>query len=79
MNTTTTAQPRPATVEQPKIGIGTRTQNLTYETPLLLVAVVVFVAVIVARPELALLLLGIPAAVILGVATITSVASLLAR
>lgn len=79
MNTTTTAQTRTASAEHPQTSTGSRTGNLTFETPLLLVAVVAFAATVLALPEIALLLVGIPAAVVLGVATMASVARLLAR
>lgn len=79
MNTTTTAQTRPVTVEHPQSTSSTRTENITFETPLLLVALVAFAAIVLALPEIAILLLGIPAAVALGVVTMVSVASLLAR
>lgn len=79
MTTPPTAKTHPASVETPQTSTGTRTGNLTFETPLLLVALVAFATIVLALPEVALLLLGIPAAVVLGVTTLTSVARLLAR
>lgn len=80
MNTTTTSNhTQTASTRQHQTTGARRTENLTFETPLLLVALAAFIAMVLALPEIALLLLGVPAAVALGVATMTSVARLLAR
>ena len=59
--------------------VGTRTANLTIETPILGTALLALVAGVLALPDVALLLLGIPAAVVVGVAALSTAARFLAR
>lgn len=59
--------------------VGKRTANLTLETPPLGAAAAGLLAGVVALPDVARLLLGLPTAVLLGVGTIATAARLLAR
>lgn len=56
-----------------------RTSNLTPETFVLAAALLAFTGIILAAPQVALLLFGVPAAAALGIATLAGVARYLGR
>lgn len=74
--TTRTTTIRPARKNLPQTR---RLDHLTFETPVLLGALLLVLAVGVSRPEIAMILLGIPFAIATGVGVILGTARLLAR
>lgn len=77
--TTTISTPQRRTPVLRHGRVGKHTANLTSETLILGMAVAGLLVGVFTLPDVALLLLGLPAAVLLGVGTIASVARLLAR
>lgn len=77
--TQTHSRPSTAPLASSKSTARTRTANLTLETPLLGAALLALVAGVLALPDLALLLLGIPTAIVGGVAMLATAARFLAR
>lgn len=56
-----------------------RTANLTAETFVLAAALLAFSALVLAAPQIALLLFGVPAAAVLGITTLAGIARYLGR